>query len=43
MLAGIPEDAKLTETSALDSLFPNPDPKTLLVDGITAAVAFPEK
>lgn len=40
---GMLEDAELTETSALDSFVPNPDPKTLLVDGITAVVASPEK
>lgn len=36
-------DAVLTETSALDSLFPNPKPKTLLVDGTMAEELSPEK
>ena len=37
------EDAVVTETSALDSLFPNPEPKMLTVDGTTTLVASPEK
>ena len=36
-------DAVLTEKSTLDSLFPNPKPKTLLVDGTTAEELSPEK
>lgn len=36
-------DAVLTETSALDSLFPNPKPKTLLVNGTMAEELSPEK
>ena len=43
MFTGVLENAELTETSFLDSLLSNPDPKTLLVDGITAVVASPEK
>lgn len=42
-VAKIPEDTAVTETSALDSLFPNPELKMLLVDRTTAVVASPEK
>ena len=37
------EDTVVTETSALDSLFPNPELKMLFVDGTTAVVTSPEK
>ena len=36
-------DDVLTEKSTLDSLFPNPKPTTLLVDGTTAEELSPEK
>ena len=37
------EDVVHTGTSTLDPFFPNPKPKTLLVDGTTAEVVSPEK
>ncbi len=44
MLVGALVDAELKETSVFISLFPNPDPKTLMVDaGIVAVLASPEK
>lgn len=44
MLVGALVDAELKETSVLDSLFPNPDPKTLMADvGIVAVLSSPEK